>query len=202
MNPAGTMMTESQMTEICDLVIEENERRKVSGQRALFVIYDQVYWMLAFGARPHVTPPSIRPEMAAYTIMTDAVSKSFAGTGLRVGWAVAPPHVANKVKALMTHMGAWAPRPEQIGTARFLGNDDAMQRFLTEFKAGIRERLKLLYDAFTEWNEAGLPVRAIPPQGAIYLSVHFDLEGRPGYPDEDSVRLALLEKGRLCHRAI
>ena len=40
----------------------------------------------------------------------------------------------------------------------------------------------------------GLPVDVIAPEGAIYLSVKFDLEGRGGLTDEDAVRLYLLEK--------
>ncbi|MEE2786171.1 MAG: aminotransferase class I/II-fold pyridoxal phosphate-dependent enzyme [Myxococcota bacterium] len=194
MNPAGTMMTRSQMAEICELIVDENRRRRTEGRRALYLIYDQVYWMLAFGDHAHVTPPQIDPEMAAYTIMTDAVSKCFAGTGLRVGWAVSPPHIADKIKSLMTHMGAWAPRPEQIGTAAFLANQSDVNAFLNQFKAGIQARLDCLFEAFQAWHAEGLPIEVIPPQGAIYLSVKLDLIGRPGYPDEDAVRVALLEQ--------
>ena len=66
-----------------------------------------------------------------------------------------------------------------------------MQRFLTEFKAGIRERLKLLYDAFTEWNEADYP-SGNSTTGDL-LECSFD-RGAPRLSDEDAVRLALLEK--------
>ena len=47
MNPAGTMISEAQMKAICDGVLEENRRRKSTGERALYVMYDQVYRMLA-----------------------------------------------------------------------------------------------------------------------------------------------------------
>ncbi len=194
MNPAGTMITEAQMRDICDLVLAENKRRNETGERLLYLMYDQVYRMLAFDGREHVTPVSVAPEMAAYTLFTDAISKCFGATGLRVGWIAAPPFIAARVKALMTHMGAWAPRPEQIGTAEFLSQPEAVHAFLTEFRAGIRARLKLLSDAFSSWKAEGLPVDVIPPQGAIYLSVRIDLEGQPGFPDEDSVRSYLLNE--------
>ncbi|MEE2756475.1 MAG: pyridoxal phosphate-dependent aminotransferase [Myxococcota bacterium] len=194
MNPAGTMMTVDGMREITDLIVAENQRRLQTGSRLLYVIYDQVYRMLTFGDNQHVTPVQVAPEMARYTLFTDAVSKGFAGTGLRVGWLCGPPFIAARIKALMTHMGAWAPRPEQIGTAAFLLEKDAIADYLRNFKLGIRDRLDRLYGAFSAWKKDGLPIDVIPPQGAIYLSVRFDLEGRPGLPDEDAVLTYLLEK--------
>ncbi len=194
MNPAGTMITQTQMSDICDLVLAENTRRRASGERLLYVMYDQVYRMLAFDGREHVTPVGVYPEMAKYTLFTDAISKCFGATGLRVGWIVAPPQVAARVKALMTHMGAWAPRPEQIGTAEFLSNVALVDDFLTQFRSEIKARLERLSKAFADWKAEGLPIEVIPPQGAIYLSVRFDLEGRAGLQTEDDVRRYLLEE--------
>ena len=194
MNPAGTMMTPEAMAEISTMILEENQRRKAEGKRLLYLIYDQVYRMLTFGDNRHVTPVGVAPEMACYTLFTDAVSKGFAGTGLRVGWLAGPPFIAARIKALMTHMGAWAPRPEQIGTARFLLQNDKIDAYLAEFKDGIRARLNRLYGALQRWKAEGLPVDVIPPQGAIYLSVRFDLEGRAGLKSEDDVLRYLLEE--------
>jgi aspartate aminotransferase len=194
MNPAGTVFSKDQLAELCDLVLAENTRRKAAGQRLLYVVYDHVYRMLTFGDAQHHTPVEVRPEMAAYTLFADAISKGFAATGLRVGWLVAPPAIAERVKSLMTHVGAWAPRPEQIATAKLLADDAAIADYLTGFCAAIEARLDRLHDTFTAWKAEGLPVDVIAPQGAIYLSVKFDLEGRPGFPDEDAVRLWLLEE--------
>lgn len=194
MNPCGTMIRAQQLADICDLVLAENARRDAAGERLLYVVYDQVYRMLAFGDQQHHTPPGVRPEMARYTIFCDAISKCFAATGLRVGWLVAPPFIAQKVKALTTHVGAWAPKPEQLATARLLSDDAAMTAFLTGFKGQIRARLDRIYEAFQAFKAEGLPVDAIAPEGAIYLSVYMGLEGAPGLPDVDAVRMYLLEE--------
>ena len=194
MNPAGTMIRREQLEAICEQIVSENARREANGERLLYLVYDQVYRMLTFGDIEHVTPFDVVPEMARYTLFTDAISKSFAATGLRVGWLVGPPQVAAKVKALMTHVGGWAARPIQLGTAELLNDDAAMDRYLAKFKAGLEQRLTMLYDATQRWKAEGLPVDAIAPQGAIYLSVRFDLEGRPGFPDADAVRLYLLNE--------
>lgn len=194
MNPTGTMIRPGQMRDICALVLDENRRREKTGERALYVVFDQVYRMLTFGDVPHVTPVGVMPEMARYTLFCDAISKSFAATGLRVGWMVAPPFIADRIKALMTHVGAWAPRPEQHATAALLADEGAIAAYLADFRGALRQRLDRLYGAFARWREEGLPVEAIAPEGAIYLSVKFDLEGRPGLPDEDAVLRWLLEE--------
>jgi len=194
MNPTGTIMRRSQMKALTEMVLAENARREAAGERLLYVAFDQVYRLLTFDDHEHVTPVGVAPEMARFTIFADAISKCFAATGLRVGWSVGPPFMARRMKAMMTHIGAWAPRPEQHATARLLGEPEQMEAFLTEFKAAIRERLGLLYDAFSTWKKAGMPIDVIAPEGALYLSVKFDLEGRPGLPDDDAVRMYLLRK--------
>ena len=194
MNPTGTLIRRTQLEEICDLILEENARREACGERLMYLVYDHVYWMLTFGDHEHITPPQVRPEMARYTIFSDAVSKGFAGTGLRVGWMVAPPHITASVKALMTHVGAWAPRPEQTATAKLLSDPEAIDSFMTVFKGKIQDRLDALYQAFSAWRDAGLPVDVIAPEGAMYLSVKVDLVGREGFPDTDAVRTFLLEQ--------
>ena len=66
------------------------EKAGGDARKALWLCYDQVYWQLTFGSARHATPPEVCPDVAPYTVMLDAASKSFAATGLRVGWAVMP----------------------------------------------------------------------------------------------------------------
>src|SRR6185295_17029100 len=53
LNPAGTVMAREEVERIARLVVEENERRTATGERALLILWDQVYWMLTFGASRH-----------------------------------------------------------------------------------------------------------------------------------------------------
>ncbi|MCA9543189.1 MAG: aminotransferase class I/II-fold pyridoxal phosphate-dependent enzyme [Myxococcales bacterium] len=194
LNPAGTVITRPQMEALCDLVLTENRRREAAGERLLYLVYDQVYRMLTFGDAEHLTPVAVRPEMAAYTLFADGISKGFAATGLRVGWMVAPPHITDRIRSLMTHVGAWAPKPEQVASAALLADDGAISAYLTEFLGALQARLDRLADAFAAWKAEGLPVDVIMPQGAIYLSVKFDLIGTPGVPDEDALVEWLLDR--------
>src|SRR5580693_2943680 len=100
-------------------------------------MYDHIYWQLCFGGTQHVTPPGLLPEMARYTIFVDGISKCFAATGLRVGWAVGPVDVISRMSAVLGHVGAWAPRAEQLATAAMLDDAAAMETFLGDFKRGI-----------------------------------------------------------------
>jgi aspartate aminotransferase len=178
LNPTGTAFRRAALEEICDLVLEENKERKKTGRRPLYVLYDQVYWTLTFGATEHVNPVSLRPEMVDYTILVDGISKAFAATGVRVGWALGPRDIIQRMISLLAHVGAWAPRAEQVATAKFLSATSAVMEANKAMKAGLQQRLDVLYAGITTLREQGFPVNAITPMGAIYLSVQFRLMGK------------------------
>src|ERR1043165_2316056 len=117
-NPTGTTFTKEALEEICDMVLEENERRS-ENEKPLYVLYDQMYWVLTYGDTVHYNPVVLRPEMRDYTICIDGISKSCASTGLRVGWALGPQSAIDKMKSIASHIGAWAPKPEQVASAKF-----------------------------------------------------------------------------------
>ncbi len=176
LNPTGTLFDADTLGAICDLVLEENARR-AGRERPLYLLYDQVYWMLTFGDVPHVTPVALRPAMAPYTVSVDAISKSFAATGLRVGWALGPADVIRYMNDFVSHVGAWAPRPEQVATGALLRSRGTITEYHRTMKAGVRQRLDALYRGLMAMRDRGLPVDATPPAGAIYLSVQFALMG-------------------------
>lgn len=178
LNPTGTVFSREQVRAIAQLLVDENRRRTAAGERPVFAMWDQVYWMLTFGDVSHHTPPELVPESAAWTIFVDGISKAFAATGLRVGWAVGPPHVIGPMRDILGHVGAWAPRPEQVATAEFLGNAAAIAAFHDTMIRGLRQRLDLLYEGFESMRRDGLPASSFVPQGAIYLTVRFDLIGK------------------------
>ena len=192
LNPTGTVMARHDVQAIAELVVEENDRRWAIGDRPLFLLWDQVYWMLTFGDNRHWTPPQLVPEAAAYTIFVDGISKAFAATGLRVGWTVAPPAVTARMRDIIGHVGAWAPKAEQLAAAAFLRQKDEIEAFHEEMVRELRLRLDALYDGLKAMRAEGLPVNAIAPQGAIYLSVQFDLLERFG--TNEAIRRFLLEE--------
>jgi aspartate aminotransferase len=198
LNPAGTAITASALRGICESVLEENLARAQRGERPLYLLYDQVYWMLCLGETTHLTPPGLAPELARYTLFVDGISKAFAATGLRVGWAVGPADVIARMSSVLGHVGAWAPRPEQVATVALLDDPAGIREFQSTFKAGLQDRLDRLHHGFEAMQAEGLPVRSIPPMGAIYLAARIHPFGRttPGgltLRSNEDVRAYLLD---------
>ena len=177
LNPTGTVFKKEELEKICDMVLEENMRRN-DDEKKLYVMYDQMYWTLTFGDTQHFNPVSLRPEMKDYTIFIDGISKAFAATGVRVGWALGPEHVLSKMKAINSHVGAWSPMAEQHATAKFLVLNDVIDEYLFNYKKELEERLQLIYNGFQKLKTEGFSVDACAPQAAIYLTIQISLAGK------------------------
>lgn len=177
LNPTGTMFRKEQLLPICEMVIAENNSRKATGQKPLYVLYDQIYWMLTMKGIDHVDPVSLVPAMKEYTIFVDGISKSLAATGVRVGWSFGPAYVIGKMKAILGHIGAWAPKAEQVAVGKFLQNTTALANYISELKQKITVRFEGIYTGMEALNQKGYPVKIIAPEGAIYLTAQFALKG-------------------------
>jgi len=176
-NPTGTTISRKDLSAICELVIEENNRRK-EGEKKLFLLYDQMYWQLTYGEIRHYDPVSLYPAMREYTIYIDAISKVFAATGVRVGWSFGPAEVIGKMKAILTHIGAWAPMAEQKATAAFLLEKDKIDEYLQTFRAAVSDRLQRIHAGFQQLKKEGFRVDVLAPEAAIYLTIRIDLAGQ------------------------
>jgi len=177
LNPTGTVFTEAGLKEICELILSENKKRVAKGSKPLYLMYDQIYWTLTFGNTLHFDPVSICPEMKQYTVFIDGLSKSFAATGVRVGWAFGPKKLIDKMKAILGHVGAWAPKPEQVASANYMKHENEVDSFLVEIKGKISSRLDAIYKGVILLKNEGYPINAIPPQAALYLTVQLNLVG-------------------------
>ena len=177
LNPTGTMFTKEQLSEICEAVIAENKKRG-EGEKPLYLMYDQIYAMLTFGDSEHFNPVSLYPELRDYTIYIDGTSKCFAATGVRVGWSFGPTKVIDRMKALLTHVGAWAPKPEQQAVAEFLDNTPAVNEFVNDFKGKIAHSLEVLHAGIQEMKSKNFAVDSIKPMGALYLTIKLDYVGK------------------------
>lgn len=175
-NPTGTVFTKEGLEEICDMILAENARRGAD-EKPIYLMYDQIYWALTFGNTKHYNPVTLRPEMKPYTVFVDGISKSLAATGVRVGWSMGPKAIIDKMKAILTHVGAWAPKAEQMASAKYLSDLNSYDDFIVEQKTKIIGRLEGFYQGFQALKKEGYKVDAIAPQAAIYLTIKFDLHG-------------------------
>ncbi len=130
------------------------------------------------GNNMHFNPVSLFPELKEYTIFIDGLSKAFAATGVRVGWGFGPKRIIDKMKSIIGHVGAWAPRAEQVACAKYLRQDENINIYLDNLKAAIQRRLNALYEGFVRLKNMGYRVDVIVPQAAIYLTVQINLKGQ------------------------
>ncbi len=202
LNPTGTTFAKEELEAICDLILEENNSRD-NNEKKLYLMFDQIYWTLCFGDTVHYNPVSLRPEMKGYTIFIDGISKSFAATGVRVGWALGPAEVLEKMRSINSHVGAWAPMAEQKAVAGYLQQTTAIDRYLSHFKSEVNERLVKIYNGFQLLKKEGFNVDSITPQAAIYLTVKVDVAGKktaggPVLEDQAAVTAFLLNEAKLA----
>ena len=201
-NPTGTVLSKQQLIDICDLVVTENKRRGAN-EKPLFVMFDQVYWLMAFKEGVFHHALSVNPEMQKYAIFIDGLSKSFAGTGVRVGWATGPSEVIDKMRAFVAHIGAWAPKAEQVATGEYFQDLAKVDGFIRNFNSKLQIVLEKLYDGFIDMKNSGLSVDSIKPEASIYLSIKMDLVGKTTkdgviLKNVDSVQEFLLNEAKVA----
>jgi aspartate aminotransferase len=177
LNPTGTVFSKEQLLDICQAVLAENRKRKAD-EKPLYILYDQIYWTLTYGDSKHHDPVSLVPELKEYTIFIDGISKSFCATGVRVGWAFGPEKIIDKMKGILSHIGAWSPMAEQVGTANFLRNHVVVDNSLQEVREQLHVRLQQIYDGIQQLKQQGFPVDIIAPMAAMYLTIRFSLKGK------------------------
>ena len=191
LNPTGTCFTRDELKAICDVIINENEKRKLDNIKPVILVYDQVYSTMTAEHIEHIHPVQVCPEIFDYTITLDAISKSLTGTGLRLGWMALPPALAPPVVALIGHMGAWPARPIQKAAAELYSKPEVLEEYFRELDEKILNRMSILQERLGQLSQYG--VSYVQPEGGIYLTTRFDLFSALGVKTNEEIRQWLLE---------
>jgi len=149
-NPTGSILPTSSLLPLADLVT----------RRSLFVISDEIYDKLSYD-EPHVSIVACHPALRDRTLIVNGVSKAFAMTGWRIGYAAGPQPVIDAMITLQDHATSNASSISQrAALAALTGDRSTITRMAEEFKA----RRDLLVEALRT-----VPgVSCVPPQGAFY----------------------------------
>ena len=97
---------------------------------------------------------------------------------VRVGWSFGPSVVINNMKNILGHVGAWAPKAEQVASAKYFNREAELDSYLGWIREAVHARLEGFYQGMIALKAQGHKVDAIAPQAAIYLTVCFDLAGK------------------------
>ncbi|MGE0014900.1 MAG: pyridoxal phosphate-dependent aminotransferase [Candidatus Methanomethylophilaceae archaeon] len=156
-NPTGCVLPESVLRQIAS----------IAAQYGLLVLSDEIYEKVIYDEK-HVSIASF-PGMFDRTITVSGLSKTYAMTGWRIGWAIASEECIFNLNKLQSHsISCCVSFAQQASVEAIRGNQDDRCRFIREFK----QRRDLAVDLITEMK--GMDVNS--PQGAFYLFPRYEPE--------------------------
>ncbi len=170
-NPTGRIISPEVLKGICEVIAQENKRR--GGAKSCYLFFDQIYSDLSQEGQ-FVHPVLLCPEIREYLICADGISKSLCATGIRVGWMFGPADIISKMTELFSHIGAWAPKPEQNAVARYLDEYDDMIEYVDDKRRRYAQIIDTICNKFESMRDKGFRVDCQRPEGGIYISVYLD----------------------------
>lgn len=171
-NPSGAVTTADELAHIARICVEHN----------IWAISDEVYHSIVYNAEPGEAAPSIAaaPGMKGRTIIVDSLSKTYAMTGWRIGYLLAPAQVIGQTGKSAENLHSSVNSLSQYaGIAAMLGSQEMVEQIRQEYIA----KRQIVVNAL-----AGSPVlRLVEPEGAFYAFV--DVRGTGLDSDDFSRRL-------------
>jgi aspartate aminotransferase len=169
-NPTGKLIDRYVLRDICKSIVEVNKHK----ENKTYLFFDQIYSDLA--AVTFTDPLEVCPEIKPYLLSIDGVSKSICATGLRVGWMTGPKDVIAKMTSVFSHIGAWAPKPEQLAVAKYLHTQEMFEFVNTKvFQYG--EIMEEFCEFLNKLKALNYKIDYKEPDAGIYLSLYL------GYQD-------------------
>jgi len=169
----------------------------ICAARGVLIISDDIYRSLVYGDTRYTSIASLSPDIARHTVLVDGVSKSYAMTGWRIGYAAGPVEL---IRAMATIQGQSTSNPSHIAQVAALAALTGPQECVATMRAAFDQRRR----------EMVARLRAIPgvslhePLGAFYcfpdLSAHVGRRAPSGAAIADDVALCnyLVEEGRVA----
>ena len=150
-NPSGIVYDEGELRAIVDVALEHD----------LWIFSDEVYEKLIYDGLTHASAAAFSEEAYRHTITFNGVSKSYAMTGWRIGYAAGPPEVIRAAANLQSNLTGGPNSISQKATIEALTGE---QDSVAEMHAAFAERRDVIVDGLNE-----IPgVRCLRPQGAFY----------------------------------
>lgn len=154
-NPTGMVYSEQQLREVADFAVKND----------ILVISDEIYEKLIYDEnKKHISIASLGEEIYNRTVVINGVSKSYAMTGWRIGYAACPEYIAKAVSSIQSHMTSNACSISQMATLAAIECDQScVEEMVKEF---ARRR-----DYIFEREEKIPYISALKPEGAFYLFI-------------------------------
>ena len=179
-NPTGAVVGRKAMEGIAELALKHK----------FWVVSDEIYAKLVYGEE-HVCFPSLSKEVAAQTILVNGMSKAYAMTGWRLGYAAGPTNV---MKAITDLQGQSTSNPTAIvqkaGIAAMAMPDSEIQKMVSIFQ---KRR-----DMIVEGLNAIPGIKCLKPAGAFYVFPNVKGLFKPGRANSMELSEYLLDKAKVA----
>lgn len=152
-NPTGALLPKSVLGEIA----------RMAKERDLYIVSDEVYKSLIYDGKKHCSVLEF-PDMPERTILVDSLSKKYAMTGWRLGWAVGPKMVIAAMTKMQENVAACAPLPSQYGAIEALKVDTNV----TYIRKTFEDRRDLIYREINACPK----LSALKPAATFYIFVN------------------------------
>jgi aminotransferase len=156
-NPSGKVFDEKELREITELAIRHD----------VWMVTDEIYEYITYG-KPHISVGKF-PDARERTITISGASKTYAVTGWRVGYAVAPDAICEKIGVVGDHWTICSPAPLQYGIVAGMRLPDS---YYEEMAKDYRVKRDLLAETLLE-----IGFEPYVPDGSYYMLAGFE-EGR------------------------
>ncbi|MEG1642482.1 MAG: pyridoxal phosphate-dependent aminotransferase, partial [Synergistaceae bacterium] len=173
-NPTGAIYDENTMSMIADIAREHG----------LWIIFDEIYERFAYEPAKHYNILNIAPDLKDRTVIINGVSKAYAMTGWRIGYALAPKEMITKMNTMQTHLTSNASSIAQWAALAAIKDGD---NDVEEMKKAFTERKNLILSLVRDMPY----VTVKEPEGAFYIFV--DIRKSP-IPDDIKFCERLLEE--------
>ena len=151
-NPTGAVFTPEELQAIVDIAVEYD----------LWIVSDEIYARLVWMDYPHVSPYAL-PGGAERTLIVNGWSKSWAMTGMRLGFLTGPPNAMRAAVKSQANSASHVPTFMMHAAVVALGCDDSVEEFNREYL----KRRGIMTAGLSE-----LPgLRIVEPEGAFYVFV-------------------------------
>lgn len=162
-NPTGAVLDRGILESLAQIALRHD----------LLVLSDEPYEHILFDGRRHVSIASL-PEMAGRTISAFTLSKSYAMTGWRVGYAVAPAHVVDEMEKLMEHMVSGVTAMAQRAA---LAAITGPQQPVAEMVDAYARRRRIVFEGLAAIDG----VTCIEPEATFYAFPNISAFGLPSW---------------------
>ena len=163
-NPCGKVFTYDELKTIADLCIKYD----------VYAIMDEVYEHIIYDGRQHIYMNSL-PGMWERTVSCSSLSKTYSITGWRLGYAIAPKPIMDKIKQYHDFNTVGAPSPLMEAAVVGLDMPDS---YYEEFGAHYAHMKKLFTEGLTNMG-----MEFTDPQGAYFVLANIGQYLKPGQTD-------------------